>query len=295
MELRWLAYFVATAELGSVSAAAANLRTAQPSLSRQLRQLERDVGADLFVRTGGRLVLSAAGREFLPIASDLLLRADIVRDAAHHIAAGRINRIEFVTPPTTLVDIVAPFLATFRPEDPVPFVREPESTADVVALTLESDLAVIPHAPPPTLSSARLARLPVLAYVPAEHRWRSRAVVDVEELVEEPLIVNVPAVRSRQIVDHAVGSAGLQVRRLIETSHGQVAQALAAAGRGVAVVGDDPRFGLHPLRIRAGGDYLWVHLHAAWRHDHHGHVALARMAERLRRFCVTQYGQTLES
>jgi DNA-binding transcriptional LysR family regulator len=82
MELRHLRYFVATAEAGTVSGAAARLHLTQPGLSRQLRQLEKDLGVPLFDRSGTRLDLSTTGRALLPQARDLLQRADALKVAA---------------------------------------------------------------------------------------------------------------------------------------------------------------------------------------------------------------------
>ena len=76
MELRTLRYFVEIAEAGTVSAAADIVHVTQPGLSRQLRQLERELGMQLFDRVGGRLLLSPAGRDLLPRARDVLTRAD---------------------------------------------------------------------------------------------------------------------------------------------------------------------------------------------------------------------------
>ena len=72
MELRTLRYFVETADAGTVSAAADAVHVTQPALSRQLRQLERELGTNLFDRVGGRLLLSPVGRELLPLARDIL-------------------------------------------------------------------------------------------------------------------------------------------------------------------------------------------------------------------------------
>ncbi|WP_332664595.1 LysR family transcriptional regulator, partial [Aeromicrobium sp.] len=79
MELRTLGYFVAVAETGSVSAAADVVHVTQPAISRQIRQLESELGVELFARSAGRLQLSAAGRQFLPHAQDVLRRADGAR------------------------------------------------------------------------------------------------------------------------------------------------------------------------------------------------------------------------
>ena len=76
MELRHLRYFAAVAEVGSISRAAQVVRVAQPSLSRQLRQLEAEVGEPLLDRSGRRARLTPAGEVFLPLARDLVRRAD---------------------------------------------------------------------------------------------------------------------------------------------------------------------------------------------------------------------------
>ena len=87
MELRHVRYFLAVVDAGSVTAASAVVHVTQPSLSRQLRLFERGLGISLFTRTGRRLVLSAAGRQFVPIARDLAGRADAAAEAAATLAA----------------------------------------------------------------------------------------------------------------------------------------------------------------------------------------------------------------
>src|SRR5260221_13807270 len=87
MELRHLRYFVAVAEEGSVTLAASRrLHTAQPSLSRQLRDLEREVGAQLLVRTVRGIELTAAGRAFLDHARLALSQVEAAGEAARRAA-----------------------------------------------------------------------------------------------------------------------------------------------------------------------------------------------------------------
>ncbi|MER7176371.1 LysR family transcriptional regulator, partial [Streptomyces mesophilus] len=81
MELRVLRYFLTIVETGSVTKAAEVVRVAQPSLSRQLRGLEGSLGMALFDRGGKQMVLTAAGRRFLPLARDLVARADAAEAA----------------------------------------------------------------------------------------------------------------------------------------------------------------------------------------------------------------------
>ncbi|QTV79944.1 LysR family transcriptional regulator [Microbacterium sp. NIBRBAC000506063] len=108
MELRLLHYFAAVCEHGSLHGAAAAVHVAQPSLSRQIRRLETELGFALFERTPRGLVLTAAGRNFLPVAQDLLLRASQAQTTASMIAKGTVSDLTVVSATTTVADIIAP-------------------------------------------------------------------------------------------------------------------------------------------------------------------------------------------
>jgi len=289
MELRTLGYFVAVVEAGSVSAAAEAVRITQPAISRQLRQLEHELGISLFVRSAGRLRLSAAGREFLPHARDVLRSADGARAAARSYAAGRLERLTIAAPTTTLTDVIAPFLATLSSDDPMPTVFESDPRGAYDALRSGADLAIVTEAPHSPLASAPIAVLPVWAYVAVDHPWQAPT-IRLPALVEETLLVLTPGFKPRQILDLAIERAGLTAGDVVECSNPQVAQALAAAGRGVAIVTDDPRFDLRGVEILGRDGPLRIELFAAWEPEHHAAATLARLAERLRDFCVERYG-----
>lgn len=290
MDLRTVRYFVATVDAGSVSAAAEVVHVSQPSLSRQLRQLEGQLSVDLFVRGGGRLVVSAAGRQFLPIARDLIARADEAQLAAETIAAGRLEHIAIAAPTTTLTDVIAPFLATFGPKDPVPTVMVSGTSQEELRLLETADLAIMTEVPRRPLQGFALAVLPIWAYVPAGHRWASQGRISLAQLVEETLIVMEPQFKPRMILTGALDALELSLGGVLESSNAQLAQALAAAGRGVAVVSDDARFGLVPLRIMVDPGHLSIRLYAAWDPGHHAAGTLKELARRLRTFCGDRYG-----
>lgn len=294
MELRILRYFLATVDAGSVSAAADIVHVSQPSLSRQLRQLEKRLSVDLFVRQAGRLSLSAAGRQFLPIARDLVARADAAEVAAETIAAGRLERVTIAAPTTTLTDVIAPFLATLHSDDPVPTVFESEPSLDQSRIILDADLAIMTEAPRKPLESLALAVLPIWAYVRDDHRWAAEDSIPLKSLAEETVIVMTPQFKPRVILSRALDDAAISLDAMIECTNAQVAQALAASGRGVAVVSDDLRFDLHPLRIMTGRVPLSIRLYAAWDPGHHAHDTLKSLAQRLRAFCADQYGEQVE-
>lgn len=290
MELRHVRYFLAVVDAGSVTAASAAVHVTQPSLSRQLRLFERGLGVTLFARTGGRLVLSAAGRQFVPVARDLARRAEAAAEAAATLAAGRLQHIRIAAPGTTFTDVLAPFLATLLPDDPLPAVSEERPQLIYEALQSGADLAISTEQPPPGLAFQPLAVLPIWAYVPTRHRWAGRTSVTVTELVNERLLLLTGDYSPRRVLDLSVDRADLTYASMLEFATPQLAQAVAAAGRGIAVVSDDPRFELHPLDIIDDQGGLHIRLYAAWDREHHAAAAIAALAERLSAYCVARYG-----
>lgn len=293
MELRTLRYFVAIAETGTVSAAAEVLHVTQPGLSRQLRQLERDLGVTLFDRVQGRLLLSAAGRDLLPQAHDVLAGAYRLVQNAQTLATGRLDHLTIAAPATTLTEVVSPFIATLGADDPTPSVLVSDGREPAAALRSGADLVITNGRPGDTVDYSALAVLPVWAYVPTGHEWADNGAVDIAAVLEEPIIGLPLTFSARQMLDAAALNAGLAPRVEIEVSSGAVAQALAAAGRGIAVVTDDPRFGLHPLRITVGTGELSIRLYAAWDHHHVGAPTLRAFAQRLSQYIIGHYGEAV--
>ncbi|GAB6901468.1 LysR family transcriptional regulator [Kineosporia succinea] len=286
MNLRLLRYFTETVDAGSATKAATQLHVTQPVLSRQLRQLEQDLGLALFERQGHRLRLTQAGEQFLPLARNLLRQADEVRRAASSIASGHLDQLHLAVPTTTLNDVLAPFLATLHPHDPVPIVRQLDPRGADAALHSGADLAIVPRPPARHLASRPLAVLPIWAQVRPDDQRAPGGTIGLADLVERPLLLLTEDFRPRQLLDEAVHAAGLSYRETIDCTNARVAQALAAAGRGVAVVSDDPRFDLVPLALPG----LRLHLYAAWDPRHHAATTLAELADRLAGFCVERYG-----
>lgn len=287
MELRHIRYFVATAEAGTVSGAATRLHLTQPGLSRQLRQLEKDLGVRLFDRAGGRLELSATGRALLPQAQELLQRADGLKIAASFHAQGRLERLTIGAPTVTLTDVVAPFIATLAPDDPTVDVVGLDGSSPGETLLRGVDLAIgtVPASAP--FREMSLAVLPVWAYVAAGHPWAAAGGVALDDLLDEPLILLPQAFTARQALDAA--AADKSYKSSIEAANGTVGQALAAAGRGVAVASDDPRFGLIPLAINLGDRDLSIRLRAVWDSRHPAAATIARFAGRLGHFIRDRY------
>ena len=289
MELRSLRAFVAVADRGTVSAAAAGLHVAQPALSRTLQQLESELGVPLFDRARGRLTLSAAGRQLLPLARRCIDDAAELRSAASYIAEGRLREITIAASATTLADVISPFVATLRAADPTPHLRTTDGQDAARAVEGGADLVVTAASPAGALEGARIGTFPVWAYVPAPHPWAERATVTLADLGATTVIVPPRGFLARTAVDAAGAALAWSTR--IEASDGTVAQALAAAGRGVALVSDDPRFDLRRLAVvDAGGTPLRFDLHAVWDRRHPAADTLREMAGRIAAFTTERYG-----
>ncbi|WP_150462242.1 LysR family transcriptional regulator [Nesterenkonia ebinurensis] len=291
METRLLRYFTTVVAAGTVSAAAQQLHITQPSLSRQLRQLEHSLGLALFHRGHGRLQLTTEGREFYTTAQDLLQHHHEVAEYAAQLAQGRMPRISLGAPNTTLTDVVAPFVATFQPADPVPSVSELSIDLEVTSALSEFDMVVAPVRWPDSVATLHLMDLPVWAYVPAEHPWAEYDAVPLTWLAEETLILPTGGFKARRVLEAALEEAGLQSEAVLETKHSEVAHALAAARRGAAILTDDPRYDLRPVRILHQEAPLQIRLFAAWRARHHAAGTLEALARRLREFCRARYAQ----
>jgi DNA-binding transcriptional LysR family regulator len=113
-------------------------------------------------------------------------------------------------------------------------------------------------------------------------------------VLAEPVIVLPPSVTSRQALEAAVAATGATYASVLEAANGTVAQALAAAGRGIAVVSDDPRFGLVPLAVDAGGLPLTVRLIAVWDTRHAAEATIEVFACRLGESVRKRYGVPAE-
>jgi len=193
MELRHLRYFVTVAEELNVSRASARLRISQPAVSRQLRDLEDELGVDLFHRANSRLRLTDAGEAFLAHARDLLRRS---KAAASEMAAFRPQARRTLT-----LGYIAPVLASLTPAlrafgrkspDVELVLREMAPGEQVVALRNGRIDLALPGNPCPELAGefevVILERIPFQAVVPDNHLLALRKRLALAELKDETFI-----------------------------------------------------------------------------------------------------------
>lgn len=288
MELRVLRYFLAVAESESVTAAARKVHVAQPSLSRQLGALERDLGVSLFTRRPGSLTLNAAGRRFRPIAQDLVRRAEQAAETMAVMGEGEEAALTVVAAPSTVASLLAPFMAGGGVAGPTlrDAIQEEPSRVFETLLRSDADIGISTFPAPASLESAFLGRTPVIAQVPADHPWGGRTTVSLAELVSEPLIVMTRSNVARLVVDEAISREGLTPTGVVETGSSAFAQALTAAGRGVCLVTDEARFGLRDLVVSTTDGPLTVPLYAGWDASHYARPSIRALVDGLRAYCT---------
>jgi DNA-binding transcriptional LysR family regulator len=191
--LHHLRYFVAVAEEGNVSRAADRLRIAQPSLSAQIKYLERHIGTPLFQRHSRGVELTRAGALFLADARKSIKAADAAvaaARAASHDEAGTL-RVGFIV--GTQVEPTSRILSAFRQRYPAATLELTECNFSDPSAGLNSgdvDIAFI--MPPIThngLGIREIYHVPRVAVISAGHRLASRATISVHELFDDPWIV----------------------------------------------------------------------------------------------------------
>src|SRR3954471_2685567 len=149
MELRHLRYFGAVAEALNFTKASARLRVAQPALSRQMTDLEDEIGVDLMKRSPRGVTLTAEGRLFLDEVRELLKRADESVEKVRALARGEYGELHVGYAPSPTVEILPPALAAFQKAVPGVQVLLHDMSGDEIIQGLRQgtiQLAVTPWA-----------------------------------------------------------------------------------------------------------------------------------------------------
>ena len=195
MELRHLRYFVAVAEEQNVTRAATRLHVSQPALSRQVRDLEDELGIRLFERTAKAVRLSEAGRVFLVEAQAVLRRAEEAVDTVKSVANGERGEIHVGYAPSLTVEILPRALRSFQEANPGVRVQLHDlSTEEMLSGLREDhlDVALLIHPTEKALTGLafeELARYPVCVAAHASHRVARARKTGLDDLVNERLIV----------------------------------------------------------------------------------------------------------
>jgi DNA-binding transcriptional LysR family regulator len=194
MELRHLRYFLAVGEALNFTKASARLRVAQPALSRQMTDLEDEIGVDLMKRSPRGVTLTAEGKLFLEEVRELLKRADESVEKVRALARGEYGELHVGYAPSPTVEILPPALAAFQKAVPRVKVLLHDLSSDELITGLQNgtlDLAIMV---PPAGDQAAGIQFEVLRTYPlcvamtARHPFARMKSIPLGKLAAEPLV-----------------------------------------------------------------------------------------------------------
>lgn len=195
MELRHLRYFVAVAETENVTRAAMKLHVSQPALSRQVRDLEEEIGFRLLERTAKSVKLTEAGRVFLAEARVVLQRTEEAVKTARAVATGNRGHLHIGYAPSPTARLLPPTLRAFQAASSGLRIKLHDmSTEEMLAGLREGKLhmAFLVRPTPAMLRGLHfeeLLRDPVCLAVPPGHPFTRRRTVPLSLAVKEPFVV----------------------------------------------------------------------------------------------------------
>jgi DNA-binding transcriptional LysR family regulator len=217
VELRQLEYFLAVADNLSFTRAAKRLHVVQSGVSATIKALERELGAELFVRGPAGVALTPAGRELAPHARATIDAARAAKDAVAAtrgairgtVTLGTLTSINVIDLPTLLADLYA--------RHPGVLVQLRSARAGSAGLLrqlrdgdLDVALVVLPDGPPADLHTRLVAAFQLLLVVPVSHPLAGRESVPMAELAGMSFVDGPPGYGNRAVVDRAFAATGVQ-------------------------------------------------------------------------------------
>ncbi|MBF6134432.1 LysR family transcriptional regulator [Nocardia otitidiscaviarum] len=243
MELRQLRYFVTVAEEANFTRAAARLHLAQPGLSAQIRQLERELGQQLLDRSGRTVTLTPVGAAVLPLARAALAATERIThtvDEFTGLLRGQV-RVGMISGAATDEFDAAGVLAAFHRDHPQVGISLTEDTSDRMLAALgrgELDLAIIGDSGAeldPAVATETVLDTAIVAAVAADDA-RFGPALTLAELCRHQLIALPRGTGIRGVLERACAAAGLTPDIAFEAAAPPLLMRLAAYGLGVAVV-----------------------------------------------------------
>jgi DNA-binding transcriptional LysR family regulator len=252
MDVRRLRTFVAVAELGTVSRAAVHLRIGQPALSRQIGDLQQELGLRLFDRVGRGLVLTAQGEQLLADCRRVLTDLDTVRQRAEVLRRGDRGVLKVAAPPHTIESVLSRFLPRYAERFPNVYVELSEALGAEQTAMLERGevhVGIRLDQGDPRFESRVLPPAEALAVGATSLELGHAGLIDIGRLASYPLLLLDPGYSIRRLFDAACRLANVEPIILLESRAPHTLLALAEVGQGVAIIPSLQRTDRYNLRI----------------------------------------------
>ncbi|WP_033438798.1 LysR family transcriptional regulator [Saccharothrix sp. NRRL B-16314] len=243
MELRQLEYFVAVAEERNFTRAAERVHISQSGVSAQIRQLERELGADLFDRSARVVTLTVAGKAALDHARAALAAAEAVGQAVGEVADLIRGRLTVGMVVGCTVTPLFDALAAFHRAHPGVEISLLEDNSDqlvhaVRGGTVDLALVGVAGAIPEGLDALTIISERLVAAVPTGHPLAASRRITLGDLVSHPIVCMPAGTGVRTVFDQACAAQGLHPSIALQAGAADAIADLAARGLGVAILSD---------------------------------------------------------
>lgn len=245
MDIFALRTFVCVHENRSFSRAGELLLLTQPAVSKRIAALEVDLGARLFDRVGKKVLLTQAGRELYPRAQQILLELDDCRRAISNLAETVSGQLSFATShhiglhrlPTVLRQFIAHYPEV---ELDIRFMDSEQACKALTTGEVELALTTLPNHTTAELEALPVWEDPLVPVVGREHslaaRYDGSPKVTPQELAAQPAILPGSGTFTRELIDQAFSSLGLQLNVKLSTNYLETIMMLVSAGMGWAIL-----------------------------------------------------------
>lgn len=253
MNLKQIEAFRLVMLRGSMTAAAEELGTSQPSISRLIAELESSTGLTLFVRNGGRIRATDAGSAFYREVDRSFVGLEKLHHSAREILQLGSGRLRIVAAPVLALSFLPAVIARFshaHPRVAISLEMRSEGTIQRWVSSGHCDVGFATATPDAFgVTSVALYRLAGLCALPAAHALAKRTRIRAVDLRGERLILPSYADDTRSAIDNALQPAGANQVPAIETPYGATICALVSRGVGVGIVNPLATLDTNPRRI----------------------------------------------
>ncbi|WP_175411442.1 LysR family transcriptional regulator [Streptomyces sp. TRM64462] len=242
MQFQQLVYFVAVADTRHFTRAAERVHVSQPSLSQQIRALEKELGAELFSRARGNIALTDAGEALLPLARRILADADTARQEVQELAQLRRGRVRLGATPSLCTGLLPDVLRTFHGLYPgIRLLIEEGGSHDLVRElargALDLALVVLPlPTPSPALTTVELLQEDLVVVSSAADPAVPRRPVRIADLAGRPMVMFRHGYDLRELTVAACRAEGFEPSFTVEGGEMDAVLGFVRAGLGLAVV-----------------------------------------------------------
>src|SRR5262245_8619504 len=241
MEIRQLRAFVAIAESGTFTAGALRVHVTQAAISMQIRQLENEIGAKVFVRAPRHVILTEAGEQLLRRARHILREHDAALDEIAELAGAERGRLRIGSASAmVLTDQLPAILAELRAQHPGAEIGVTSGTSEVlVDQILAGDIDIAFVSLPVDVRGIKTERLSedqLVAIASPRHKLSKQRTISAYTLAGERLILGERGGNTRRLIDQFFAQAGVTLHVAMELSRQQAIRRMVEADMGVGIV-----------------------------------------------------------